>query len=172
MEPPNQEQISSWYPRLFRTVLRLTASPDDSADITQEAFCRALSRWKHYDGKCQPVTWIHGILINCVRDWFRNNRTPRADEDISQWSIADPQLIGHATDRMIRNEELLHLRKTIDELQPELRVAFVAAVIDGYTYQEIAELLSVPVGTVGHRVYQARKAVRQRMLARFPEERS
>jgi len=172
LEPPSQEQVRSWYPRLFRTAMRMTGNLDDAADLTQEAFCKAVLHWNQFDDKCQPVTWIHGILVNCVRDWLRGKRLERIEDNYSQWSIVDPQTIGQKADRIIHGEELSHLSQAIDELQPDLRVAFVAAVIDGYTYQEIAEMLSVPVGTVGHRVYQARKAVRESMLARFPEDRS
>ena len=68
-----------------------------------------------------------------------------------------------------RRERLVNLRQTIERLPDDLRTAFVAAVIDGYTYQEIAEMHSLPVGTVGYRVHQARHKVTAAMRELFPE---
>ena len=66
-------------------------------------------------------------------------------------------------------EPMRRLRQAIDELPESLRSAFVATVVDGYTYEEAAGVLNVPVGTVGSRVHQARMQLRTVMRQDFPE---
>ena len=66
MKRPNDEQINMWYPRLFRTALRMTGQVEIAGDLTQQAFCNALNKWELFEGKVLPTTWIHQILVNCV----------------------------------------------------------------------------------------------------------
>ncbi|MCK4624446.1 MAG: sigma-70 family RNA polymerase sigma factor [Phycisphaerae bacterium] len=87
MDRLSEKQVAMYYPRLFRTALRLTVSRDDSADLTQQAFCKALSYWERFDGRCRPATWLHGILLNCVRDWFRM-KARRNTEEFQEWAVA------------------------------------------------------------------------------------
>ena len=68
-----------------------------------------------------------------------------------------------------QREQLEHLRQAIEALPDKIRRAFIAAVLDGYTYKEISEILSVPVGTIAHRIYKARRSLRKTMLERFSE---
>ena len=76
---------------------------------------------------------------------------------------------GNGAERLERDEELRVLRSVIENLSRPLREAFVVTVLDGYTYQEAAELLSVPVGTIGSRVYEARRLIAAKMHEQFPE---
>ena len=170
MNRPSEEQIAAWYPRLFRTALRLTGSREDSADLTQQAFCKALSSWERFDGRSQRTTWLHGILVNCIRDQIRRSSL-RAVEELQEWSLDSPSVRGGCVvEELGRREQLGRLREAIRGLDQELRQPFVAAVLDGYTYAEVAEMLGIPVGTVGHRVYRARRRLHSVMLESFPEE--
>jgi len=168
VDRPTDEQIGNWYPRLYRTALRLTGSPEDAADVTQQAFYQALGRWDRFDGGALRTTWLYQILVNCVRDWAR--RRMRRGQTVDLWTVAAlPQTDSSPGDRLARREEVQRLREAIADLQADLRVAFVATVLDGYTYEEAAELLSVPVGTVASRVHGARKHLQGVMQQAFPE---
>ena len=172
MKRPNGEQIDLWYPRLFRTALRMTGNAETAGDLTQQAFCNALSKWEQFEGKVLPTTWIHQILVNCVRDWARR-KAVHSGATLDQWApdaVADPQ--ENPPGRLERQEELAHLRSAIRNLPATVRPAFVATVVDGYSYHEAAELLSVPMGTIGSRVHQARRQLENAMRERFPEEKS
>ena len=169
MNRPNDEQVALWYPRLFRTALRMTCSVEDAADLTQQAFCKALDRWDQFDGKGLPTTWLHSILVNCVRDWARL-RSARGDETVDPWALAI--VSDHdrgACEQLDRKEKLAELRKEVDSLPDSLRHAFIAVVLDGYTYRETAELLSVPIGTIASRINDARGRVHVAMRRRYPE---
>ena len=169
MKRPNDEQINMWYPRLFRTALRLTGNAETAADLTQQAFCKALSKWEQFEGNTLPTTWLHQILLNCLRDWARRKRTQET-HSLNEWHLEVlPDLRDGMSDQPQRREQLAHLREAIEDLPQRLRPAFVATVLDGYSYQEAAELLSVPVGTIASRVYQARQQINAVMRQRFPE---
>ena len=170
MNGPSEEQIAAWYPRLFRTALRLTGNREDSADLTQQAFCKALSSWERFDGRSHRTTWLHGILVNCVRDQIRRSST-RTVAELQDWSLDNPSVRhGCVAEELGRQEQLGRLREAIRNLDQELQQPFVAAVMDGYTYAEVAEMLGIPIGTVGHRVYSARRILHSVMLESFPEE--
>jgi RNA polymerase sigma-70 factor (ECF subfamily) len=159
LEIPTNQQIAAWYPRLFRSALRLCGNVHDSADLTQQAFCRALATWSQYDGRCQPVTWLHGILINCVRDWARWHAVRGTTVDFDEWSVAAVAPGGSPAERLGMDEDLARLRSAITALPDDLRRPFVAAVMDGHPYQVVAEMLATPVGTVAYRVHLARRAL-------------
>ena len=170
MDKPGNDQICAWYSRLSRTALRLTGNPDDAADMTHQAFCRALNRWSQFDGKASPLTWLHSILINCVRDRARR-RQLSTTEVVDAWDmIAAPEGTEDGLANIMHREQLAHLREAVRNLPGTIRPAFVSTVLDGYSYEEASELLDVPVGTVASRVYHARRQLIAAMRERFDEE--
>jgi RNA polymerase sigma-70 factor (ECF subfamily) len=162
------EQIATWYPRLFRTALRMTGNREDAADLTQQAFCNAIQRWDRFDGRCLPCTWVHRILVNCVRDWARRRKVRAAGPLDEGWALAAD--VDLPVDRLDREEQRGHLRRSIGELPDALRESFLLTLIDGYTYEETAQILLLPVGTIATRVHEARKRIREAMCRAYPEE--
>ena len=163
------EETAQWYPRLFRTALRLTGSVEDAADVTQQAFCRAIQNWHRYNGRALRTTWLYRIVINCVRDWARQ-RCANRRQPLDEWEIVPVNDSGSPVVRRLEQEEqMAALRKAIEELPETVRRAFVATVLDGFSYQEAAEILDVPVGTIASRVSTARKGLLEIMRNAFPE---
>jgi len=147
----------------------MTGSAEDASDLTQEALYKGLSAWDRFQGGGAPINWLHRILVNCVRDWGRQ-RAASPKGNLEDWTIVPARDSQHAApEQAIRREQLSCLRREIEQLPDGLREAFVATVLDGHTYEEAAELLSVPVGTIGSRVYQGRRRLRQAMRRNFPE---
>jgi RNA polymerase sigma-70 factor (ECF subfamily) len=145
----------------------MTGSHDDASDLTQQAFLKALSSWDAFNGQSLPTTWLHRILVNCITDW-RRKLSSGPSQAIDEWTLllVDGNSTGRRQDM---DEPMQRLRRAIDELPAALRSAFVATVVDGYTYEEAAGLLKVPVGTIGSRVHEARKQLRTVMQRDFPE---
>lgn len=169
MTRPTDEQIAYWYPRIFRKALRLTGRTELAADMTQEAFCRALRAWDSFNGDALPTTWLHCILVNCIRDHHRRQAV-RRHESLDEWAVmATDETSACPSDQVSRHEQIQHLRQAVQTLSDTLRPAFVATVLDGHTYEEAADLLSVPAGTIASRVHEARKRLRSTMRKAFPE---
>jgi len=146
----------------------MTGSHDDASDLTQQAFLKALGGWDSFNGQSLPTTWLHRILVNCVTDWRRKRSSGPLQAIDDEWALvpADGDSTGRRQDM---DKPMQHLRRTIDDLPAALRSAFVATVVDGYTYEEAAGVLKVPVGTIGSRVHEARKQLRTVMQRDFPE---
>jgi RNA polymerase sigma-70 factor (ECF subfamily) len=167
---PSEHEIAAWYPRLFRTALRLTGSADDAADLTQQALVQALGAWDRFDGGALPTTWLHRILVNCVRDWSRR-RAVRSAQPAGEWDLATVAADSpDGREQLEHREQLAALRRAIEALPVDFRTALVATVIDGYTYQEAAELFHAPVGTIASRVSQARVRLKAAMSGDLAED--
>lgn len=159
----SEQDIAGWYPRLFRTALRLTGSEHDAGDLTQQAFYKALSNWHRFEFRSSPLTWLHAILMNCIRDHLRRQAV-RQTEPLDEWALSASLTFDEcAAENASAKEELAELRKAVKQLSPTLRQTFVATVLDGYTYQQAADMLSVPVGTISSRVCQARRELTSAM---------
>ncbi len=167
MTRPTDEQIDEWYPKLFRAALRMTGSYDDASDLTQQAFLKALRSWDGFNGQSLPTTWLHRILVNCVTDW-RRRQSASPQQSLDEWTLAMVEGNSTAGEQDVE-EPMCRLRQAIDDLPDTLRGAFVATVVDGYTYDEAAGVLKVPVGTIGSRVHEARRKLRTVMQQNFPE---
>jgi RNA polymerase sigma-70 factor (ECF subfamily) len=141
---------------------------DDAADLTQEAVCKALGQWHRFDGRVLVTTWLHRILANCVRDWLRRNHVRSA---VSLDALPGEPAAGEGRrDALELGEQDGLLREAIEGLPTAMRVAFVLAVLDGYSYRQVADLLEVPVGTIASRIHDARCLVQEAMQRRLPEE--
>jgi RNA polymerase sigma-70 factor, ECF subfamily len=158
----SERDIANWYPRLYRTALRLTGSEHDAADLTQQAFCKALNNWHRFEVRSSRLTWLHAILVNAARDHFRSRKV-RQTESLDEWALPDTDGPLTGAELVERGEELGELRKAIETLSPTVRGTFVATVLDGYSYEQASEMLGVPVGTVSSRVHQARQELRVSM---------
>src|SRR5439155_13415111 len=129
---------------LYRFLWRLTSSQEMAAELTQEAFLRALERLGSFDGRAHFSTWLHAIALNVWRDSRRRQarqieaadeqaRTPAVAVDSEQEALA----------RLERHE----VRRAVERLPEAQRVAILLFFYQGMSYQEIARICDCPVGT-------------------------
>ncbi|MCY2925432.1 MAG: sigma-70 family RNA polymerase sigma factor [Planctomycetota bacterium] len=95
-EALDEEKITAWYPVLFRTALRLTGSATDAADLTQQAFCRAIEHWDRFQHNSSPLTWMYRILINGMKDWARGLAKAKDSPWPAALDKADYVIVGEA----------------------------------------------------------------------------
>lgn len=165
MTDPREEDIRVWYPRLYRVALRMTGRHHDAVDYVQDAFARAIEKWHQFDQRSSRATWLHRILVNRICDAIRRQRKATM-EPFDLWAVHHVVSDGRSPeDHAVDTEQAQRLHQAIARLPEELRQALVATVLDGYSYREAAELLNVPQGTVGSRVFKAR----ERLQAELPE---
>jgi RNA polymerase sigma-70 factor (ECF subfamily) len=143
--------------RLYRHAERMTARPDDAADLVQAAFIRGYQRL----GRCDPDRvggWLFRIVANLCRDYLKDPRRaqlPLADA----WPVAAPAEAGPEW-ALERREHGRALSEALAQLTAEQREAFLLKHYDGYSYAELAELLDAPEAAIKMRVYRAREALR------------
>ena len=148
---------------VYNTIRVKVRSEEDALDISQEVFIkiwRALPNWR---GECRFSTWIYKVSINCCYDHLRKVPGRKTERELD---IADETVDTSPEKSLDRNETITAVRAAIAKLSDEQREIVVLRDIDGHTYEEIAEMLDLEIGTVKSRLNRARANLRE-MLAVF-----
>jgi len=146
-------------PRLYALCLRLKAGDRaDAAELLQDVFVKAWRRLDTFRGDCAFVSWLHRLAVNMMLETARSDqrRTARVlpMEDTSR-------LAGAARSSGV--ESRMDMESAIASLPKGARLAFVLHDVEGYQHQEIADQLSVTVGTVKAQLHRARRLLRERL---------
>ncbi len=151
---------------LYRTALRLTGRPQDAEDLVQETYLRAWRSLHTYRPGTNPKAWLFRILHNAHIDRFRASaRTvPTVDELEGQ----DPAFVVHETPETLVMGGLMdaEVRQALMDIPEVFRACLILADLEGFSYQEIADILGIPRGTVMSRLFRGRRAMR-RLLTRY-----
>jgi RNA polymerase sigma-70 factor (ECF subfamily) len=158
---------------LFGLALRLTGGDDArSEDLVQDSVLKAWRSWDRFEVGTNCRAWLMTILRNTFINQYRRDRSRPAQVEFEEIAEgpgagtlydADPE--GRVFDRLV-NE---HVIRAIEELPDEFRVPVVLADIEGLGYQEVADTLGIPVGTVKSRLFRGRRRLQER-LHMFAEE--
>jgi len=162
-----QEEALPHLDAVYRFALRLTGSPDEAQDLAQETFLRAFRAWGQYTPGTNCKSWLFTICRNTyLRGRERNQRhdaivasqtvpeSAAVDPVNPLWaSVAERDPEGAFFDAFVDREVL----ETIDRLPEDYRTVVVLSDVEGLSYQEIADMLDVPVGTVKSRLFRARR---------------
>ena len=148
---------------VYNIALRMTGNSEDAADMTQEAFIKAYNSLQSFRGDSKVSVWLYRIVSNVCLDFLRSkNRRPTVslsveddDGEDAQLDVADesqsPELL---LDRKLTRDSV---RRGLDSLPPDYRQILLLREIQGLSYDEIAQALSLEVGTVKSRIFRARK---------------
>ena len=133
----------------------LTRNDQDAQDVVQEASLRAFKYWKGFSGRdCR--SWLLAIVRNTFYSWIRQRSaqpelTETGEIDDVDDSVPNPENL------LLRNASRDMLKAALDDLPAEFREAIVLREMEGMSYKEIADIASVPIGTVMSRLARARK---------------
>ena len=161
------------YRKVYNMAFRLVGNRSDAEDLTQEAFVRAYRKFSDYEGDKPFENWIFRIVTRLFLDLLRSRRRRiqpssldapfqrEAGDDMMHMDVADvrptpEQAIMDGT----YNEDL---QKVLDSLSAEQRLLIQLADVEEVPYQEIAEMLDKPVGTIRSRLHRTHKQMRQQM---------
>ncbi|QDT38440.1 RNA polymerase sigma factor [Stratiformator vulcanicus] len=160
--------------RVFNVLVRFLGSIDDARDVTQDAFIHAYQKLDTFRGKSAFSTWLHRIAMNAAISRCRKRRLESGSIDAARES-AGIEPVDQRSDtfpshslEMAERRELVW--KAIDELSDEFRAVIVLKEIDGLKYDEIAEVVEVPIGTVRSRIHRGRAELREKLRVIFEAE--
>src|SRR6266536_1360539 len=151
---------------LYRVARRLTGNPADADDLVQETILKAYRAWDQYEQGTNAKGWLLTILRHAfINEYRRRTRHPETVnlDAIEPFSVFeelqddDPQ--GTFFDRIVDDEVL----RAIDLLPEQFRETVVLSDVEGMSYEEIARILEVPVGTVKSRLFRARRLLQQKL---------
>ncbi|MCB9833352.1 MAG: sigma-70 family RNA polymerase sigma factor [Planctomycetes bacterium] len=173
-----EELMRRHHGRLFGAMARMLRDRDQVEDLCQEAFLRAWRGLEAFSGDAAFYTWLYRIARNLVASEFRRERSrpnPRLsldqplDDDGASLEVAAPDAADPAREAA-STERRLAVARAIRDLPPDFREVVVLRDLDRRSYEEMAELLELPVGTVRSRLHRARMELKSRLGDFFDQD--
>lgn len=169
--------LSPHLPALWRVIRRLVREPADAEDLLQEACLKAFRGMRQFQPGTDVKAWLLTILLNTYRDWVRTMLRQPALLDLDDLSaLTQPKALSATASRTPTPEHrTMHaelgqlVRVALDDLPPEFRLTVLLADVEGYSYQEIAAIMTCPLGTVMSRLSRARQLLRTTLQAVLKE---
>lgn len=160
--------VSKYQRRLLRLVMRFVRDAAEAEDVTQEAFIKAYRALSGFRGESAFYTWLYRIGVNTAKTWLvvHGRRMPTVsdlagDKDETE-GAEDGGLLrdDNTPDRVLMSRQIGEtVNLAMDALPDDLRTAISLREIDGLTYEEIAQVMDCPIGTVRSRIFRAREAI-------------
>lgn len=148
--------------RVYNLALPIVGNVDDAMDVTQETFLQALSHLGSFRRSSRFYTWLYRIAYNCaVGSLRRRKRVVSVDSVIEEYGETFVSNVEAPDARARLADDAKILRVALSELSEEYRVPLVLREIEGANYEQIAETLNIPVGTVRSRLHRARASLRE-----------
>jgi RNA polymerase sigma-70 factor (ECF subfamily) len=161
---------------LYNTALRMTRNPQDAEDLVQETYLKA---YKYYDKFTEGTNfkaWLFRILKNTfINSYRKRQQEPPQNafdeiEDVFESRVSsESSSIPNPEEDALENVLDEDVQRALDALPDEYRMVVILADLEDFSYQEIAEILEIPVGTVMSRLYRARRRLESEML-RYAKE--
>ncbi len=148
--------------KIYRLIYSITKDRDISQDIMQEVFIKVYKNLKKFRGDSSYLTWISRIAINTTYTYLKKNqRTVYVEINGNEEKFSSNETPESSLKRKLRDERV---KKAVEELKPEERLLLTMVNDDKMSYDEIAKILDIPVGTVKSRVFNLRKKLRNKIF--------
>jgi RNA polymerase sigma-70 factor, ECF subfamily len=172
-----EEEVECCRRQLYPAALKMTGNRSDAEDLVQETLTRAYAGLRGYTPGSNARAWLHRIMTNVFANTCRKkNREPvhvlSAELELGQPGCAVRGIGGPMAHTPSAEDEVLgqfaysRYRQAIDELPDCFKAAIYLADVEGYSYDDVAEMTGVPIGTVTSRLHRARNRLRDRLSAR------
>ncbi len=161
--------VRRYQDRLYPTICRLMGSPEDAQDILQDSFVRAFEKLEQFHGESSFYTWIYRIAVNLALSGHRKRQSRTVLGLLhagTKHPVVDPADESPEADPALaleRGEREAIIQEALDALGPDQRAVVVLKDFDGRRYEEISDLLNIPIGTVRSRLHRARSELRDRL---------
>lgn len=156
--------------KIVGLVSRYIRDKDEVMDVTQEAFIKAYRAIPRFRGDSAFYTWLYRIAINTAKNYLvsRSRRPPDTDIDVDGEFQADSAVLKDVAgpESALATEQLEQvILSAIEDLPEELRIAVTLREFEGLSYEEIAEVMECPVGTIRSRIFRARESIEKSITA-------
>ncbi len=161
--------VAKYQHKVLSVIGRFVHDQDEAMDVAQEAFIKAYRALKNFRGDSAFYTWIYRIAVNTAKNHLvsRGRRPPGSDVEIEDAEYYDGGAALHETSspesNLLRDELETVIYDAIAALPDDLRSAVTLREFDGLSYEEIADVMDCPVGTVRSRIFRGREAIDNRI---------
>lgn len=163
--------VERYSDRLFSLARHYTRNPVEIEDLVQESFLKAFRRLDSFHHQSSFYTWIYRIATNTILDFLkRRGRSPIQAVEDPEILVQSEPIDGFGPEADMEREEIAEVtRKVLAELPDIFRTVLVMREFEERSYQEIADMLGISIGTVESRLFRARARFRERLLKDHPE---
>lgn len=159
--------VQRWERPIYALAYRTIGREEEARDVVQEAFLRAFRALPGFKGQAKFSSWLYRITLNLCRDWMRRERrTPelQAPEGVDVIELAAEQGPVESVEDLVSRRDLSRrVARAMRALSEEQRTAIVLKEYQGLTFQEISDLLGIPLSTVKTRLYQGLHVLRREL---------
>jgi RNA polymerase sigma-70 factor, ECF subfamily len=161
--------VRKYQHRIIGLIGRYIADWSECQDVAQETFLRAYRALANFRGDAQFYTWLHRIAVNTAKNHLvSHNRRPPTDDididDAEQFASGMRLRDNDTPERELMRQQLEQtVMRAVEALPEELRQAITLREVEGLSYEEIAQRMDCPIGTVRSRIFRAREAIDQEM---------
>jgi RNA polymerase sigma-70 factor (ECF subfamily) len=161
--------VLKYQQKISNLISRYIRDPHEVLDVTQEAFIKAYRALPKFRGDSAFYTWLYRIAINTAKNYLvaQGRRPPNDDVEAETAEQMDVGVrlkeTGTPENHVLTEEISMTVQKAIDDLPEDLRTAIILRELEGMSYEEIANAMSCPVGTVRSRIFRAREAIDKKL---------
>lgn len=162
--------VSRYEKNVYSLAYRLVSDREDALDITQDVFLKAYQALPRFRGESRFSTWIHRVCVNASLDYLRKKQKLPAYSLNEPISLKESSVTREVEDESGNVQDSVEMRDlgeavlaVLKELEPDHRAVITLCDIQGYSYQEISDMLGLSIGTVKSRLHRARNMVRRYM---------
>jgi RNA polymerase sigma-70 factor (ECF subfamily) len=173
-----QEQALPFMDQLYGAAMRMTKNPADASDLVQETFVKAFAAFGQFEQGTNLKAWLYRILTNTFINVYRKRqRDPYqgSTDELEEWQLGNAESATSSSSRSAEAEAIDRMpasavKDALQSIPEDFRLAVYFADVEGFSYQEIADIMKTPVGTVMSRLHRGRRLLRD-LLADYARER-
>ncbi len=157
--------------QLYAAAMRMTRNPQDAGDLVQETFVKAFQAFEQFEPGTNLKAWLYRIQTNTfINSYRKRQRDPYQGsiDELEEWQLGGAESATATHSRSAEAEAIDHLpdsdvKEALQSIPEDFRMAVYLADVEGFAYQEIADIMKTPVGTVMSRLHRGRKLLRERL---------
>jgi RNA polymerase sigma-70 factor, ECF subfamily len=174
-----ESQALQYMDQLYAAAMRMTRNPADAADLVQETYVKAFQAFGQFQQGTNLKAWLYRIQTNTfINQYRKNQRNPYQStiDDLEDWQLGNAESVTQSlSTRSAEAEAIDHLpdsavKDALQSIPEDFRMAVYFADVEGFSYQEVADIMKTPVGTVMSRLHRGRKMLRE-LLSEYARER-
>ncbi|MFC5602018.1 RNA polymerase sigma factor [Sporosarcina koreensis] len=150
--------INKYKNQLYATILRMTKNPQDAQDLVQDAFIKVYRNLGKYDASGSFSSWLYRVAINHCMDEFRKKRYSTIQVEIDEAKVVNRE---HPEVVFLKKEKSRQLERLIATLPEDERLIILLRYVNEISYEEIGEVMDVPLSTVRNKLHRAKKKMRE-----------